>query len=159
MAWINKNPKKNRSKNPKKMHEKMHKNMKINAKGRVKWTYWLGERKTLQKDRRKTTKNWGWAFAKSERERKVWKTFEKWVWTSQTRFLTASIDRNSKKQNGFEKQPSFVQKLLQALKNINKMHEYEMQSFSKAQVLNPVFPKLRFSNILHKFSSIKSVFA
>ena len=40
---------------------------------------------------------------------------------------------------------------------MSKMHEYEMQSFSKTQVLNPVFPKLRFSNILHKFSSIKYV--
>ena len=37
------------------------------------------------------------------------------------------------------------------------MHEYVIQNFSKTQVLNPVFPKLRFSNILHQFSSIKSV--
>ena len=29
-------------------------------------------------------KNWWWALSKLERERKVWKTFEKWVWTSQT---------------------------------------------------------------------------
>ena len=50
-----------------------------------------------------------------------------------------------------------MHKLLQALKNMNKMHEYEMQSFSKTQVLNLIFPKLRFSNILHKFSSNKSV--
>ena len=50
-----------------------------------------------------------------------------------------------------------MHKLLKALKNMNKMHDYEMQSFSKKQVLNPVFPKLRFSNILHKFSNIKSV--
>ena len=117
MAWINKNPKKNRSKNPKKMHEKMHKNMKINAKGRVKWTYRLGERKTLQKDQRKMTKNWGWALSKSKRERKVWKTFEKWGWTSQTQFLKNLIhnfwlienqfqlietDRGSPKKKNFE---------------------------------------------------------
>ena len=139
------------------------------------------------------TKNWEWALSQSERERKVWKTFEKWVWTSQTHFLknpihdfqliknqfrfieidigslkknfktisiyrkATSINRNSEKKHSFEKQPNFVHKLLQALKNMNKMHEYELQSFSKMQVLNPVFPKLRFSNILHKFSSIKSV--
>ena len=28
------------------------------------------------------------------------------------------------------------------------MHEYEMKWYSKTQVLNPVFPKLRFSTIL-----------
>ena len=34
----------------------MHENMKINAKGRVKRSYQPWERKTLQKDRRKTKK-------------------------------------------------------------------------------------------------------
>ena len=57
-----------------------------------------------------------------------------------------SLDRSKfwKKKHRFEKQPSFVHKFLQALKNMNKMHEYEMQSFSKTQVINPVFPKLSF---------------
>ena len=50
-----------------------------------------------------------------------------------------------------------MHKLLKALKNMNKIHEYEMQRFSKTQILNQVFPKLRFSNIRYKFSSIKSV--
>ena len=27
------------------------------------------------------------------------------------------------------------------------MHEYEMKCFSKAKVLNPIFPNLRFSSI------------
>ena len=60
-------------------------------------------------------------------------------------------------KHNFEKTAQFLHKILQALKNMSKMHEYEMQSFSKPQVLNPVFPKLRFSNILLKFSSIKYV--
>ena len=38
-----------------------------------------------------------------------------------------------------------MQKLLKALNFMNKMHEYEMKCFSKTLVLNPVFPKLRFS--------------
>ena len=52
--WLesSKTPNLNRSKNPNKMHE----NMKINAKRRVKWTYRLRERKTLQKFRRKMAK-------------------------------------------------------------------------------------------------------
>ena len=45
-----KTPNLNRSKNPNKMHEFMHENMKKNAKGRVKWTYWLRERKNLAKN-------------------------------------------------------------------------------------------------------------
>ena len=51
-----KTPNLNRSENPNKMHEFMHENMKINAKGRVKRSYQPWEKKTLQKDRRKTTK-------------------------------------------------------------------------------------------------------
>ena len=77
MAWINKNPKKKRSENPNKMHKKMHENMKINAKGRVKWTYGLGERKTLQKDRSKTTKKWRFSLTELYGERKGRKLFEK----------------------------------------------------------------------------------
>ena len=42
----------------------------------------------------------------------------------------------------------FLKKLLKALNIRNKMHEYKMKCFSKTQVLNSVFPKLRFSNIL-----------
>ena len=70
---------------------------------------------------------------------------------------TVSIDRNPRKNTVLKKTAKFLHKILQALKNMSKMHEYEMQSFSKTQVLNPVFPKLRFSNFLHKFSNIKSV--
>ena len=72
----------------------------------------------------------------------------------------ASIDRNSrkkKKKTVLRKTAQFLHKILQALKNMSKMHEYEMQRFSETQVLNPVIPNLRFSNILHKFSSIKYV--
>ena len=38
------------------------------------------------------------------------------------------------------------------------MHEYEMKCFSKTQVLNPVFPKLRFSNILPLKSQTQNMF-
>ena len=63
-----------------------------------------------------------------------------------------------REKHSFEKQPSFVHKLFQALKNMNEMHEYEMKCFSKTQVLNPVFPKLRFSNIFPlKISNIEYV--
>ena len=48
-----------------------------------------------------------------------------------------------------------MQKLLKALNFMNKMHEYEMTYVSRTQVLNPVFPKLRFSIHSLKFSSIK----
>ena len=56
-----------------------------------------------------------------------------------------SIDRNS--GNKFLKnQSKFVQKLLKALKLMNRMHEYEMTCFSKTQVLKPVFPKFKIYN-------------
>ena len=61
-----------------------------------------------------------------------------------------SIDRNSGKNK-------FLQKILKALNLMNKMHEYEMKCFSKTQVLNLVFPTLRFSIHSLKFSSIKYV--
>ena len=52
-----------------------------------------------------------------------------------------------------------MQPLLKALKFFfKKMHEYEMNDFHKTQVLNPVFPKLSFSNILpFKISNTKYV--
>ena len=45
----------------------------------------------------------------------------------------------------FEKLSNFMQKLLKTLNFMNKMHEYKMKCFSKTLVLNPFFPKLRFS--------------
>ena len=39
------------------------------------------------------------------------------------------------------------------------MHEYEIKCFSKTQVLNLVFPKLRFSNILPLILKHKICFA
>ena len=56
------------SENPTKMHEFMHENMKINAKGRVERSYRPWERKTLQKDWPKMTKNLNGALP-SRRER------------------------------------------------------------------------------------------
>ena len=38
-----------------------------------------------------------------------------------------------------------MQKLLKAQCFINKMHEYEMKSFSKTLEFNPDLPKTRFS--------------
>ena len=61
------------------MHEFTHEIMKIKTKGRVWWSYWPCERKTLQKFGWKTRKNLQWSLAKLERERKVWKKFWKSV--------------------------------------------------------------------------------
>ena len=47
-----------------------------------------------------------------------------------------------------EKTTWFLKTLLKVLNIRNKMHEYEIKCFSKTQVLNPVFPNLRFSNNL-----------
>ena len=41
-----------------------------------------------------------------------------------------------------------MQKLLEAQYFMNKMHEYEMKSFSKTLEFNPDLPKTRFSNNL-----------
>ena len=57
-----------KSENNPSMHEKMHVKQKINEKERVQWTYQLRERKTLQKDWPKTTKNLNGALP-SQRER------------------------------------------------------------------------------------------
>ena len=38
------------------------------------------------------------------------------------------------------------------------MHKYEMKCFSKTQVFNPIFPKLRFSNILPLNSQTQNMF-
>ena len=56
---------------------------------------WLWERKTLQKNRRKTTKIGRFCFAESERERKVEKTFEKVIWMGQTLNFEKPNSRNS----------------------------------------------------------------
>ena len=48
----------------------MHEIEKNNAKGRVKQTYRLRERETLQEFWRKTTKKYLWSLAELEREKK-----------------------------------------------------------------------------------------
>ena len=53
--------------------------MKINEKGRVIWSHWPLERKTLQKDRRKTTKIWFDALTDRIEREKVFETFEKYL--------------------------------------------------------------------------------
>ena len=67
---------------------------------------------------------------------------------------TISIGQNSGKISFFEKQSKIMQKLLKALNFMNHMHEYEMKWFSKTHVLNPIFPKLRFSihSLKHQIS-------
>ena len=69
------------------------------------------------------------------------------------------INRNSRKTEFLKKITWFLKKkLLKALYIRNKMHEYEMKWFSKTQVLNSVFPKLRFSkHSPFKFSNTKYV--
>ena len=50
-----------------------------------------------------------------------------------------------------------MQKLPKTLNFMKHMHEYEMKCFSKTHVLNPIFPKLRFSIQTLKISTIKCV--
>ena len=68
------------------------------------------------------------------------------------------INWNSRKTEFLKKIIWFLKKLLKALNIRNKMHEYEMKCFSKTQVLNLVFPKLRFSNILPLNSQTPNMF-
>ena len=57
--------------------------MKIRTKGGIKWYYWPWGRKTLQKFRKKTTKNLCAALPSRREREKVEKTFGKGVWISQ----------------------------------------------------------------------------
>ena len=95
----------------------MHENMNIKPKRGIKWSYQPWGRKTLQKLRKKTTKNLSAALpSRRERERKSWKTFENDVWNSQrtifkkleTRCLidrkTGSINRTTQRLTEFLKQ-------------------------------------------------------
>ena len=61
----------------------MHENMKIKPKRGIEWSYQPWGRKTLQKIEDENDKKLECSLAKSERERKSWKTFEKDVWNSQ----------------------------------------------------------------------------
>ena len=66
-------------------------NLKINEKGRVIWSYRPWERKTLQKDQRKTTKNWLDALTDRIEREKVLKSLKS-VWTREKeRFLKNSL--------------------------------------------------------------------
>ena len=68
-----------------------------------------------------------------------------------------SINQNSGKNKFLKNQSKFCAKTLKALNFMNKLQESEMKCFSKTQVLNLVFPSLRFSIHSLKFSSIKYV--
>ena len=57
------------------MHEFMHENMKINAKGRVKWTYRLRERKNLAKIWEENDKNLMNELVRVEERKKILKKF------------------------------------------------------------------------------------
>ena len=56
-----------------------------------------------------------------------------------------SIDRKLGKIGFFEKQSILMQKFLKAHCFMNKMHEYEIKSFSKTLEFDPDLPKTRFS--------------
>ena len=64
----------------------MHENEKNNAKGRVKQTYRLRERETLQEFWRKTTKNFCGALPSRRERKKVLKSFEKMFEQVKTEF-------------------------------------------------------------------------
>ena len=75
-----------------------------------------------------------------------------------TNIFNHNFDRSKFwKKQFFEKQSEIMQKLLKALNFMNHMHEYKMKCFSKTYVLNPIFPKLRFSIQSLKISTIKCV--
>ena len=60
---------------------------------------------------------------------------------SSNRFDKSKIWKNQ----FFEKQSILMQKLLKAQCFMNRIHEYEMKSFSKTLEFNPDLPKTRFS--------------
>ena len=71
-------PQKNaKSENNPSMHEKMHVKHKINEKERVKWTYRLRKRESLQEKWRKTTKNLSGALPSRRESRKFEKVLKK----------------------------------------------------------------------------------
>ena len=58
----------------------------------------------------------------------------------------------------FEKQSKLMQKLLKAHCIMNKMHEYELKSFSKTLEFNPDLPKKSFSIKLSSKNQTLSIF-
>ena len=78
----------------------MHENKKIKPKRGIEWSYWPWGRKTLQKLRKKTTKNLSAALPSRKEREKVEKLFEKDVWNSQRTIfkkpkIRCSIDRKT----------------------------------------------------------------
>ena len=70
------------------MHEKMHENMKIKPKKGIEWSYQPWWRKTLQKLRKKTTKNLSAALPSwREREKKLKNFFKRMFETIKELFL------------------------------------------------------------------------
>ena len=77
----------------------------------------------------------------------------KQFWLIEKQIGSIETDRGSlnflRKKTQFLKITKTHFRHLKALKFMNKMHEYVMQCILKTTVLNPVFPKLRSSNVLH----------
>ena len=63
------------------------------------------------------------------------------------------------KKQFFEKQSILMQKLLKVPYFINRMHEYEMNFFSKPLEFNPDLPKTRFSINLSSKLKLETYFA
>ena len=94
----------------------MHENMKIKPKRGIEWSYQPWGRKTLQKLRKKTTKNLSAALPSWREREKVEKLFEKDVWNSQRTVFkkleircsidwkTGSINRTTQRLTEFLKQ-------------------------------------------------------
>ena len=86
-----------------------------------------------------------WKLVSIDRNRqKLTKFFKRNFYWSKNRLDQSKIWKNSI----LEKITWFLKTLLKALNIRNKIHKYEMKYFSKTQVLNSVFPNLRFSNNL-----------
>ena len=94
----------------------MHENKKIKPKKGIEWSYQPWGRKTLQKLKKKTTKNLSAALPSRREREKVEKLFEKDVWNSQRTVFkkpeiqcsidrkTGSINRTRKRLTKFLKQ-------------------------------------------------------
>ena len=142
---------------------------KIEAEKQQKNLNWIGRGEKVRKSLKRLLKKW-WTCAKKLFYKTQISNFDR----SKIRFERSSINRvlielgrfkpkflshfqsvkrqiqsiKNLKTQIFEKQSILMQKLLKAYCFINKMHEYEIKSFSKIVEFNPDLPKTSFSTNL-----------
>ena len=130
------------------------------------------ERKTLQKERRKTTKKWIGALTESYRERKSWKLLKKWVWTRENQFLknslhdfrsiekqiqsveNASIDLESIEHRSKHTKPNqnFNHNFDRSKNTFCRSKFWEKQFFeNQSKILQKLLKALNFINKMHEY--------